>query len=237
MKKILTPRLKFALQTPITPLKWGIATPTLRKGLIGVAIFAGLFLVFLFVMSPQITMATAPEIYITVNDGVNPGEYEAVVSVRNNPGISAYNLGIKFDNTVLTPLSVREGNAFTSGMVFISNITGASEAEMANADVVTAVWASARDDSGDGVLYTVLFRADSGATGRTELIMYSRGANNAAGHFENFILTGATIQFSGGMLLPIIIGVIAALAVIAAVLSVIIVRKRRKNKAGLTANQ
>jgi len=35
---ILTPRLKFAKQTPITPLKGGISTPTLRKGLIGVAI-------------------------------------------------------------------------------------------------------------------------------------------------------------------------------------------------------
>ncbi|MCL1842584.1 MAG: aminotransferase class I/II-fold pyridoxal phosphate-dependent enzyme, partial [Defluviitaleaceae bacterium] len=33
---LLTPRLKFAKQTPITPLKGGIATPTLRKGLIGV---------------------------------------------------------------------------------------------------------------------------------------------------------------------------------------------------------
>jgi len=32
--------LKFAKQTPITPLKGGIATPTLQKGLIGVAISA-----------------------------------------------------------------------------------------------------------------------------------------------------------------------------------------------------
>ena len=42
---MLTPRLKLAKQTPITPLKGGIATPVLRKGLIGVAISA-IFVLF-----------------------------------------------------------------------------------------------------------------------------------------------------------------------------------------------
>jgi len=176
------------------------------------------------------TNAAVPEIYIAVNNGANPGEYEAVVSVRGNPGVSAYNLGIGFNNTVITPLSIREGDAFTSGMVFISNITGASETTIADLDVVTAVWGSARDDSSDGVLYTVLFRADPNATGRTELALYSRGANNAEGYFVDFILTGAVIQFSGGIQLPIILTAIGIIILIILATIVIIVRKQAQNK-------
>jgi len=193
------------------------------KNLLRILTLAIISMIFIPLLPVQ---AASPEIYITVNNGVNPGEYEATVSVIGNPGIAGYNLGIGFDPAVLTPISIRQGEAFTSGMIFISNITGASEETIAGLDVITAVWGSARDDSSEGILYTVMFRADPYATGQTELALYSRGTSNTDSVQVDFVLSGATIVFSSNNNIQLIMMIVGA--ILLAILIIVMYRKRKK---------
>jgi len=149
----------------------------------------------LMVARPYSIKAAQPEIYTTIRDA-GEGLYEAVVSIRNNPGIAGYNLVMEFDNTILTPVSIAEGSALAGGMIFISNLMGAPDEDLSEISAVTAVWGAASDDNGNGVLFTVLFQA-SQASGSTELWLESRGIGNAYGQDVDFIYSGAVIDFSG----------------------------------------
>jgi len=137
--------------------------------------------------------ATDSEIIITTREA-NYGLYEAVVSVVNNPGIAGYNLVIEFDNTKLTPVSIEEGNALTGGMIFISNLSGATQEQIAEMSAVTAVWGAAQDAEEDGVLFTVLFSVSDEAAELVELHLASRGIGNTSEEDLDFILTSATIE-------------------------------------------
>jgi hypothetical protein len=142
-----------------------------------------------------------PTIYISVKPGAESREYEVLVSAANNPGIAGYNLALEFDNTKLTPVSVTQGGALSNGVLFMSNASNASEEQRVDMTAVTTLWASARNDYSNGALYTVAFRADPSASGRTELKLISRGVGNADEQLVDFVLLGAAIDFderSGG---------------------------------------
>jgi len=136
----------------------------------------------------------SPEIFIRTRIADEPGLYKAIVWMINNPGIAGYSLAMEFDSAMLTPVSITEGDAL-SGMVFISNVTGATEEAIAEMSAVTAVWASAEDDVGNGVLYTILFHASPIISDTAELRLISRGIGNANEQNVDFILTGAIIDF------------------------------------------
>ena len=201
----------------------------------------------LAVIAAYSVQAAEAEIYITIRaDGL--GLYEAIVTIANNPGIAGYDIVMEFDNTILTPVSIEEGDTL-GGMIFISNMSGATEERIAEMDAVTAVWGAAVDNDENGVIYTVLFRASEAATGSTKLRLVSRGIGNAAGQAVDFTLIGAEIDFGGdyifydvsddepdeGVANPANIAlllVIALLVMIIIILIIIIVIKSRKRKYG-----
>jgi len=175
--------------------------------------------------------AAYSEIYITVSEA-DDGLHEATISITNNPGIAGYNLAIEFDSTILTPVSIVQGDTLASGMVFISNLSGAEQEDMADMDTITAVWGAAINSIGNGAIYTILFEASPGATGSTELRLVSRGIVNGDGDELDFILTGAVINFGGGVLggVSVTIIIIALLILVIIALLIILLLKRRKDK-------
>lgn len=204
------------------------------------------FSLLLVVATAYSVQAAEPEIYITTRSVDDTGLYEAMVSIANNPGIAGYDLAMEFDNTVLTPVSIEEGDTL-SGMIFISNVMGATEERLAEMGAVTAVWGSAGDNYENGVIYTVLFRAAESATGTTELRLLSRGIGSADGYAVDFVLTGAVIEFgdrythnvadgdngaepgqSENGSLNILIIIIALLSLVIIILILIVIKSRKR---------
>jgi len=155
-----------------------------------------LYLAFMVISTGYVHANTSFEIHVTVGDANESGYFEAAVSITGNPGIAGYNLLLEFDNTKLTPVSISEGYAL-SGMAFISNVSGATGERLAELNAVTAVWVSAENDSGNGVIYTVLFRAAPDAAGTTTLNLVSRDIANADEQAIEAILVGTAINFGG----------------------------------------
>ena len=141
--------------------------------------------------------AAGIEFSIAVQPGSKAGEHKAVVSVAGNPGIAGYNLGIRFDKNLLTPVSIQEGSTLTGGMIFMSNLSGATEDVKASLDVATAMWVATGNKSGNGVVFTVLFREDTAAVGATPLTLESKGVSNANKQSLMPLLVGASVMLDG----------------------------------------
>jgi len=205
--------------------------------------FQVLFLCFTFLfvaMVPVNADEPMPEFYVTFTQADEQGLYQAVVSISNNPGIAAYNLLMEYDSTMLTPVSISEG-AILQGMVFTSNVAGADEERLAELNGVTAVWASAENDTGNGVVYTVLFRVNPYATGVSQLNLVSRGIGNADEEIVDFVLRGAVVDINGDAVgisgevndggFGVVAIVIASVVVVAgSVVTVLVIRNRNQQK-------
>jgi len=208
-----------------------------------------ILLCFIFILAATTTLwATEPTLEINIlTQETDQGIIEVIVSVTNNPGIAGYDLHLAFDNTVLTPISIAEGEAL-SGMVFSSNVMGATEERIGELNAVTAVWGAAADNVGTGTIFTVLFRIAPDATGITELSLTSRGIGNAEGQTVDFVPTGAAIDVggngdaiapisdevpadgTGGGIATMTWVIIALAAVVTALVAVIIVIIKKRNQ-------
>ena len=193
--------------------------------------------VFVIGVLPYTAYAAGPDIFVDVRSTGISGEYEAVVSIANNPGISVYNLALGFDNTKLTPVSITQGSVLTGGMVFASNLIQAvTDEEKALLNEVTAVWGAAEDKHGDGTLFTVAFRAKPSSEGNTAVTLSvnrviggipdtsgnatpSPSANNNSG-FGHVPQTGVTDIY-------VVAAVLAVCFAVSAVLWCYILRRKR----------
>ena len=70
------------------------------------------------------------------------------VSLNNNPGIAGFNITINYDNNILTPAPLNDGDIRRDlgGSVFVSNINHSNGA-------ITAVWASSYEVEGEYLFY------------------------------------------------------------------------------------
>lgn len=108
---------------------------------------------------PCTAYASGSEVSVAVQAVGVKGEYRAITYIVNNPGISVYNITLEYDNNAITPVSISLGDALV-GMVFASNLEQASNDESKKQlNRVTAVWGAPEDKQGDGILFTVIFRA------------------------------------------------------------------------------
>ncbi|MCL2189499.1 MAG: dockerin type I domain-containing protein [Defluviitaleaceae bacterium] len=116
---------------------------------------------------------TPADIRMVINPTNIRGEYEAVVSIANNPGIAAYHLVVAFDNTVLTPVSITYGNAFANNAIFMSNLMWVqTAAEKAELNEITVAWNAMDAINEDGVLFTVRFVTGATQSTATTLSLY-----------------------------------------------------------------
>ena len=91
--------------------------------------------------------------FTVANVTAQPGGYaDVTVSVADNPGIASFVIGLKFDSSLLTPVSITPNSALISGIT--SNLNSGSTIT----DTVTAVYSDANGFNDDGVLYTIRFK-------------------------------------------------------------------------------
>ena len=145
--------------------------------------------------TPTSITFTEPVIYVAIQSTEDPREYEAIITIANNPGIAGFNLALDFDNTKLTPVSVIENDTLMNGIIFSSNVMGATDEQKNAMPAATAVWASASDSDENGSLYTILFRVSEDVSSQTELTLISRGISNREEQSVDFILQGVVLDF------------------------------------------
>jgi len=83
------------------------------------------------------------------NASVQPGYTVRIpVTLRNNPGIAGFNISINYDNNILTPAPLNDGDIRRDlgGSVFVSNINQSEGA-------ITAVWASPYEVESEHLFY------------------------------------------------------------------------------------
>lgn len=87
------------------------------------------------------------------------GYVDVPVFITENDGVSAFNLSVEFDKSLLTPVGIVEGEILgESGLV--SNLQ--QEGEIKELDYVSAVWSNANCDITDtGLAFTVKFKVNS----------------------------------------------------------------------------
>ena len=83
---------------------------------------------------------------------------EVPVKIVNNKGIMGFSAQILYDNSVLTPIEVKKGAAFSGGNI-VSNLEKLTPGEL------KIVGYSAKESRVDDVIYTVAFRVSDSAEG------------------------------------------------------------------------
>ena len=123
------------------------------------------------------------------------GEFNAVVSMANNPGLATFKLRLNFDKTKIVPISIIKGVDLTVGDVTSNlQIEGVDASAL---DYVTAYWYNTSNITGSGVIFTVKFKVLPNAFGETALeLSYTDGdISNQLGNDIDFFTTGAVVQF------------------------------------------
>ncbi|MDR3239256.1 MAG: Ig-like domain-containing protein [Clostridiales bacterium] len=82
------------------------------------------------------------------------GQVPVIVSLRNNPGVAGIQFKLNFDNTILTPVSLTQGNTFTP---LTSNLDDANN-NFSELTSIGVIWVSASDIKEDGDVCTVTFQ-------------------------------------------------------------------------------
>ncbi len=109
------------------------------------------------------------------------------VNIKRNPGLSAYSLKLKYDDTVVTPVALKNGmTSVTSNLHQSADCKG----------TVTAVYVDAVGFSDDGVLFSVEFRlADGKNTADFELLAENNSFLDKSGsRFLTFKVSGASVK-------------------------------------------
>ena len=121
------------------------------------------------------------------------GKIHAEVSVIENPGIAAFNLSLKFDNTKITPSEILSSDLVSADSIY-SNLSQDAETVKALTEV-TALYTSPSDLEGDGVLFTMVFDLLDGAAGEIEIALEADqgGIVNEEYRDVNFTLKGGKI--------------------------------------------
>ncbi|MGM9551175.1 MAG: cohesin domain-containing protein [Clostridia bacterium] len=91
------------------------------------------------------------------------GEYVDIpVSITKNTGVAGFNLQLGYDKEKLTPVSITQGGALTSGTI-TSNIQQGGD--LSRFDTVTAYWVNPSNVTGTGEAFTVKFLVSEDAEG------------------------------------------------------------------------
>jgi len=137
----------------------------------------------------------APTFAVSASEPDEDGEFSAVVSMANNPGLATFKLRLYFDNTKIVPVSIAKGAALTVGDI-TSNIQ-IEDVDVSALDYVTAYWYNVTNITGNGAIFTVKFKVLPNTFGETALnLTYAVGdVSNQIGTDIDFVTTGAVVQF------------------------------------------
>ena len=128
-----------------------------------------------YVNSEVINVASDLMQLISIPDvEVKSGEEITIpVSVKNNPGISAYSISVEYNNAVLTPISAKNN----WGGIFVTNIGK----EDSNSDkAVSLTWLGNNSTYADDTIFNITFKAneDTKVGDTTDLVLRHNGIIN-----------------------------------------------------------
>lgn len=106
----------------------------------------------------NVSVNSAATVY-SENASVNAGEQITVpVMIKDNTGLMGFSILLKYDSTMLEPVSVNGGDILSAGS--LQDSIGYSAA-----GEVTIVWTGSEDMTSDGKLFDIVFKAKETATG------------------------------------------------------------------------
>ncbi len=138
------------------------------------------------------TQYTDTKLSMTTN--IKDNKLTVNVIVDENSGIGAYNISMLYDNQALTPVSVKNGNLFTSDLM--SNVTqpGSNLSEMSE---ITVLSCNDNDTTENGILYTVTFDintsdAEGQMIGFSDVMLLDVNGNKIVGIYEDATIKNET---------------------------------------------
>lgn len=118
---------------------------------------------------------TAPQIYLA--SSVSGNKVSVTANIRNNPGLSAYSVKLKYDEKSIKPLNIVKG---------ITSVTSNLQQSTDCGGNVTAVYVDAVGFRDDGVLFTVEFELSNNTTA-TEISLIKDASSFLSQNGTDFI--------------------------------------------------
>lgn len=131
-----------------------------------------------FVLASATNFAT---ISAEQTDSVNPGQTVTIpVKISNNPGIMGFSVSVKYDKTVLTPVSASTGTIING--LFDDSI---ETSESGSFDVV---WSGTENCTQNGILFNVTFDVNNNAYGTTKIELSYSQADTFNENWQDVVL-------------------------------------------------
>ncbi|MDR3288648.1 MAG: hypothetical protein LBT22_04410 [Peptococcaceae bacterium] len=146
----------------------------------------------------------APVMAVSASAPDANGEFNAVVSIANNPGIATFTVRLNYDKSKITPVSLTQGAALTVGNI-TSNMQ-IPDVDVSRFDYVTAMWYNPSNITANGIVFTVKFKVKDGVSGETALgISYGAGdISDQMGVDVDFVCQGTTAQLEASAYVVVI---------------------------------
>lgn len=121
---------------------------------------------------------------ITVSSAeCHPGDYVTLsIEIYGNTGFTALGLKVQYDSDALTPVSVSTGSLLDKG--YTSSTLDNEEIDMSSLNYIKIFSASADEIKGDGLLYSVKFKAGN-ETGKTSVVATVTEDSFINGNYES----------------------------------------------------
>ena len=128
--------------------------------------------------------ATEENPIIAVSSGeCHPRDYITLnITIENNTGFTALGLKVQYDSDVLTPMSVSTGSLLENG--YTSTTLDGEDVDVSSLNYIKIFSASANEVTGDGILYSVKFKAGH-ETGRTSVVVTVTDDSFINGNYES----------------------------------------------------
>ena len=146
-------------------------------------------------VSGAVTVRTfCPTIYGETLNVEQGDEFDFVVSLRDNPGVAACNVIVRFDPDVLLYNGIEHAPEHPDGMLH----------DKAYTNEVEVLWSAARDFTEDGGLFVLRFTVKDSAPVGEHLMVIRYNAGNTLNEQEqavSFLCENGSLQVAAGLLL------------------------------------
>ena len=119
---------------------------------------------------PEITTDYDGNITVSEVTGSACATIDVPVSISENPGIAGFSFNMKYDKSVLTPVSISKGSALTDGTLNSNINQGGDLSKLEN---VTVYWSNPSNITNNGDIFIVRFKVNDDAESGTYPITVS----------------------------------------------------------------
>ena len=122
---------------------------------------------------------------------VNPGQTVTIpVKIGDNPGIMGFSVSVKYDKSILTPISVSSGTILNG--LFDDSI------ETSEAGSFDVVWSGTENCTQNGILFNMTFTVNSNSSGTTKIELSYSQADTFNENWQDVVLLCEDINLTIG---------------------------------------